>query len=57
MGTPLLSRRPEWESVEPRPQPRSPRASDIILALMGAAILLVLATGFGMQVLNWMMAG
>jgi hypothetical protein len=57
MGTHLLSRGREWESVEPHPQPRSPRTSDIILALMGAAILLVLATGFGMQVLNWMMAG
>ena len=57
MSTHLLSRRPEWESVEPRPQPRSPRASDIILALTAAAILLVLAIGFGMQVLNWMMAG
>jgi hypothetical protein len=57
MSTHLLSRRPEWESVEPRPQPRSPRASEIILALTAAAILLVLAIGLGMQVLNWMTAG
>jgi hypothetical protein len=37
--------------------PPSLRASDIVLALTAAVILLVLVIGICMQVRNWMMAG
>ena len=56
LGARLLDRRPRWAGLKPG-DPPSLRASDIVLALTAAVILLVLAIGICMQVRNWMMAG
>ena len=56
MSARLLDRRPRWAGSKPG-DPPSLRASDIVLALTAAVILLVLVIGICMQVLNWMTAG
>jgi hypothetical protein len=56
MSARLLDRRPRWAGLKPG-DPPSLRASDIVLALTAAVILLVLVIGICMQGLNWMMAG
>ena len=56
MSARLLDRRPRWAGLKPD-DPSCLRASDIVLALTAAVILLVLVVGICMQVLNWMTAG
>jgi hypothetical protein len=56
MSARLLDRRTRWAGSKPG-DPPSLRASDIVLALTAAVILLVLVIGICMQGLNWMMAG